>query len=171
MQIGDFIRRLNSEEYVKLGEGSIQVGFRGFVCRKSECGLSWTKVHSKLLSDSGEEYWQRAAQAYEKDGKDLGKKLPALCFLTPVQLAKEGINPVYREDEDDEVYGKENYETCCLDPKNPEDKRRLLNLAHHASQNGLLRPLSHPVKGMRPKDFTPLPETKPPADFPPSAHM
>lgn len=80
---------------------------------------------------------------------DDGKK-PALCFLTPEQLAAAGVAPRLDIDKQDSDYGHLHHLTDCVADGSDDGRKILMNLAKRATENGLLRPLIHPTHGMKP---------------------
>lgn len=152
MRAGDYIRRLGSHDYIRGSGQALEIKFAAFKCSKRDedsGGLSWTQASPEMISDRCEDYWNSCSQDHESGGK----KTPALCYLTAQELERQGLRPIFEEDKADVKYGKQHYQTPCVDHRTDDGKRILKNLAHHASKNGIVRPLIHPQKGIIPKDF------------------
>jgi hypothetical protein len=140
-----FVRGIKDWEYVPSDAGgSACVGWRAFTCRKTDNGLSFHLMSQEMAMDRCAQY--RMDRPYEHQD---GVLYPCICFVTGDQFKEESVGmalPVVVDDSTrDPKYGHLHYESAC------PDKRQSQRLAFYATQNKILQPILHPIKGQKPK--------------------
>ncbi len=126
-----FLRRIAQPDHIKKG----RLSKRAFMCRSEEPSLSFTLIAPEVARRNFEAY--HAAPWLASGDK------PALCFLREDQFETAGNprpvpDPICGED-----FGDLHHAAPC-----PNDKAIAENLAYHATQNGMIRPLISLNKGI-----------------------
>ena len=125
-----FLRRISQADHIKKGA----LHRRAFKCRSEEPSLSFTRVTPELAQRNFESY-------YEAGWLPSGDK-PALCYLREDQFSAGSGAPV-PDPVSDQPFGELHCSASC-----PRDDVVAENLAYHATQNGMIRPLLSLRKGV-----------------------